>query len=159
MGAMSESAALGGNTNGRKNPDTSGQARIVPGQQQDPRTAPDKLIVHAAVPVALRRGGARLGWRTRRRLALVCGDVERDGGPMTTPSRFVNHGFPYDDEEAPMPELIAGGQCVEDECNRHGISLHPAHHEPRRPKLGAPTDIAEDAVALVEDCGPYGSGP
>jgi hypothetical protein len=78
---------------------------------------------------------------------------------MTTPSRFVNHSLPYDDEEAPMPELIAGGQSVEDEFNRHGISLQPEHHEAPRPKLGAPTDIAEDTVALVEDCGPYGSGP
>jgi hypothetical protein len=78
---------------------------------------------------------------------------------MTTHNRFVDRSLPYDGDEVPMPELIADGQGVEDECDRHGISLHPAHHEPPPPKLDAPTDIAEDTVALVEDCGPYGSGP
>jgi hypothetical protein len=78
---------------------------------------------------------------------------------MTTHNGFVDHSLPYDGDEVSMPELIADCQRVEDECDRHGISLHPARHEPPPPKLGARTDIADETAALVEDCGPYGSGP
>jgi hypothetical protein len=80
---------------------------------------------------------------------------------MTTQISFVDHTFPYDDAEVPMPELIADCQCVEDECACHGISLHPAHQErpPRRPAPTSPASIADDAVALVADYGSYGSGP
>jgi hypothetical protein len=78
---------------------------------------------------------------------------------MTTDHRFRDRSLPYDGDDVPLPELIADGQSVEDECDRHGISLHPAHREPSPPKLDAPPDITDETVALVEDCGPYGSGP
>jgi hypothetical protein len=77
---------------------------------------------------------------------------------MTNRSYFVDHSLPYDGDEVPLLELIADCQCLEDECACHGISLHPAHHEPP-PTLSAPTGIGEDAVALVAGCGAYGSGP
>jgi hypothetical protein len=78
---------------------------------------------------------------------------------MTTDNRFGDRSLPYDGDEVPLPELIADGQRVADECDRHGISLRPGHHTPPPPKLDAPPDVTDETAALVEDYGSYGSGP
>jgi hypothetical protein len=68
---------------------------------------------------------------------------------MTTHSRL-----PSEVEPSSIDELVADCECLENECQCSGVSLHPAHHAVAGPP--APVEFTDTQVALLDGYEDYG---